>query len=629
MQEFYAADAGVEDGLWQIKNDKLSTLFASYPYDSYDYYTNYSYLLAPSASDHKINNKNVTVNITNVWIPSNIATPNPAVAKSIIENGTLIVTSSINSTGGQRRYEIKISYSWRDDDSNGTKLKIATIGAWLSGGFNYTSGSGNLSSYTSTCVPYCGGQAITWNMNNQNFKLSGQTSYPLVRTFNFNFTGPADQNPNAVSWITTTGVSAIPYSWDADTEPYKIKSTAGSTTTEAYVIKNELRKLGAAISGDYCAVGNTLMVNTTSINYRDRLYKGRNYIIQSSNPSAAGYIPPGATMEAAFLYWSGWIDFHIPSSSSVIANLKYSNDTSPDKHVLINNAKVNNVSFGITNNMTNITASKWQVEEDSGTGWGGGTGTNDTWSYACFADVTSLVRGFIAAGQVASNGAGTYNLSHIPKPRTDYPNYNFTFNGTSEKTGYPLGTPASDHSSTRYQYAYAGWSLVIIYSSPETKGHQLYIYGVQTGDFAFINGQATNGEEVNIPISGFLAPDNTTGSHLTCFVGEGDDQYGCNSGCGSGCTIGEADYLKVNGNFLNDGIRGPCNVWNSYSNVLGGTAVNGIDIDDFDMSGCINPDDTSAVVTLGSDFDIYNVVYIVLSFRSLITTGGTISYLVR
>jgi hypothetical protein len=623
VQEFYAADAGVEDGLWQIKNDKLSTLFANYT--PYNYTANYSYPVAPNASGHEINAKNVTVNITNVWIPSNIPTPNPAVAESIIENGTLIVTSSINSTGGQRRYQIKVSYSWRDDDQNGTKLKIATIGAWLSGGFNYTSGSGNLSSYTSTCVPYCGGQAITWNLNNQTFKLSGQTGYPLVRTFNFNFTGPADQNPNAISWITTTGVSAIPYSWDADTEPYRIGSTAGSTTTEAYVIKNELRKLGAAISGDYCAVGNTLLEATTDIEYRDRLYKGHSYTIQSSNPSAACYIPPGATMEAAFLYWSGWIDWHYPGSYSGINALKYSSDTTPDKHILVNQtAKVNKVSFGIPGNMTNITVGTWQVEPNSG------AGTEDTWSYACFADVTSLVRGFIAAGAVSSNGAGTYNLSHIPQARnTSESQYSFSFYGGGT-TGYPLGTPAPTRfPDTRYQYAYAGWSLVIIYSSPETKGHQLYIYGVQTGDFAFINGQASGGGEVvNIPISGFLAPDDTTGSHLTCFVGEGDDQYGCNSGCGSGCTIGQADYLKVNGHFLSDGIRGPCNVWNSYSNVLGSTAVNGIDIDDFDMSSCINPDDTSAVVTVGSDYDIYNVVYIILSFRSLITTGGTISYLI-
>jgi hypothetical protein len=625
VQEFYAADAGVEDGLWQIKYDKLSTLFPSY--NPYDYNTNYSYLLAPNASAHEMNAKNVTVNITNVWIPSNIPTPNPAVATSIIENGTLIVTGKVISyPGGQRGYEIKISYSWQDDDSNGTRLKIATIGAWLSGGFNYTSGSGNLSSYTSTCVPYCGGQAITWNLNNQTFKLS--TGYPLVRTFNFNFTGPANQNPNAVSWITTTGVSAIPYSWDADTEPYRIESTAGSTTDEAYVIKNELRKLGAAISGDYCAVGNTLMAATTDIEYRDRLYKVRSATIQSSNPSAAGYIPPGATMEAAFLYWSGWIDWHYPSSSSGIGKLKYSNDTSPDKHILVNQtAKVDRVSFGIPGNMTNITAGTWQVEPNSGT-----SGTEDTWSYACFADVTSLVRGFIAAGGVSSNGAGTYNLSHIPKARnTSESQYSFSFYGSgSGTTGYPLGTPASCTSwgCERYQYAYAGWSLIIIYSSPETKGHQLYIYGVQTGDFAFINGLAD--EKLNITISGFLAPADPTGSHMTCFVGEGDAHYGCSSPCGSSSRpSGGSDYIELNGHRLSDGICSNCNVWNSYSNVLGGTAVNGIDIDDFDMSGWIGSRSTTAVVTVGSDFEIYNVIYIILSFRSEITTGGTISYLIR
>jgi hypothetical protein len=36
-----------------------------------------------------------------------------------------------------------------------------------------------------------------------------------------------------------------------------------------------------------------------------------------------------------------------------------------------------------------------------------------------------------------------------------------------------------------------------------------------------------------------------------------------------------------------------------------------------------------AQITVGSDYDIYNVVYIILSFRSEITTGGTINYLIR
>jgi hypothetical protein len=282
--------------------------------------------------------------------------------------------------------------------------------------------------------------------------------------------------------------------------------------------------------------------------------------------------------------------------------------------------------------MTDIIADKWQVKENggSGSGWGDLTGTNDTWSYACFADVTPMVKGFIDADEVDSNGAGEYTLGHaVVEPRAGHPGYSFTLYDTADSTGYPLGTPARKYSSwwypaSRYKYAYAGWSLVIIYTSPETKGHQLYIYGVQTDDFAFVNGQASGGEELTIPVSGFLAPDDTSGSHLTCFVGEGDEMYGCNHP-GSN----DNDWIKVNDVPLDDGIYDACNVWNSYSNALDDPTVNGIDIDTFDMSSCIDAGDTSAEVKVGSTYDIYNVVYIILSFRSEITTGGTISYLIR
>jgi len=442
-----------------------------------------------------------------------------------------------------------------------------------------------------------------------------------------------------VSYVAPVNFASTSYTWGADVKVYKITSTATDpetgkqTTVESYTSKVELRKLGSAISGDYVASGNTLMVATTHIEYRDTLYEQSSCTFQSSNPSAPGYIPPDATVGAAFVYWSGWIDWHYPgSSSSGITALKYSSDTSPDKHILVSQtAKVDTVDFGVAGSMATVTAGKCQVEENSGSGWGTNTGTADTWSYACFADVTSLVRDFIAAGGTSSNGAGMYALSQIPENRSGTESqYSFSFSDTGETTGYPLGTPAPPRSpATRYQYAYAGWSLVIIYTSPETKGHQLYAYGVQTGDFAFINGQASGGDEVNIPISGFLAPDDTTGSHMTCFVGEGDAHYGCKCGACTDVKHTGDDYLEVNGNGLSDGICCACNVWNSYSNVLGGTAVNGVDIDDFDMSSCIKPYDSSATVTVGSKYDIYNVVYIFLSFRSSITTGGTLSYLIK
>ena len=631
LQEFYAADAGVEDGLWRIKNDKLSG------YDEYAFSTSYTYDLPA-----EINNENVTVNITNVWIPSNVAPPNPAVAESIIENGTLIVTGKvITFSGGERGYEIKISYSYQSDDPNGEKLYVDKIGVWLSGGFHYVPGGlGNLSSYDSSpdVNAHCGGEAIVWDVN-QAFKLSGQTGNPLVRTFNFQFTGPADQNPQAVSWIETNVVGDLSLSWDADSKPYRIESTAGSTTTEAYVIKNELRKLGSAISGDYFATGNSLIGYSSTDKYRNRLYKKSEATIVTDEDGING-IPSDATVEAVYLYWTGWIDYRYRYYSwgwreGTINALKYpANPTAENLTKLVNQtAKVDRVEFGIAGNMTEITADAWQIDP----------ATLDpvfygSWSYCCFADVTSLVKGAIEAEEIETNGAATYTLGHSNavinqhRPESQYYYFDF-YNGGGDATGYPLGTPALKQSGLLYQFSHAGWSLIIIYSSPETTGHQLYLYdiGNPSFDLTYAWGPSNPPSGIDNPdfdgdgepgghISGFLVPEPIAGediaAKLTVFVGEGDSFI-------------TGDQLKVNGYAMSNAVSPSNNVWNSQSP---GLAVPGVDIDTFYIEwndGIIESGDTSAQVDLPTQSDGFNLLYIILSFRSETTTGGTISYLIR
>jgi hypothetical protein len=41
------------------------------------------------------------------------------------------------------------------------------------------------------------------------------------------------------------------------------------------------------------------------------------------------------------------------------------------------------------------------------------------------------------------------------------------------------------------------------------------------------------------------------------------------------------------------------------------------------------PGDTSAHIDISTQVDIWNLVYVVLSFRSATTTGGNLNYLVR
>jgi hypothetical protein len=197
------------------------------------------------------------------------------------------------------------------------------------------------------------------------------------------------------------------------------------------------------------------------------------------------------------------------------------------------------------------------------------------------------------------------------------------------------------------EWAYAGWSLVIIYSSSNTKGHQLYLYD----DFVYsgMNRNVDFDSDGNAggTISGFFVPepirDPYTGqisenisARMTCFVGEGDGgAYGY-----------PGDYIAIkrldNTMFtkLWDGITtsgnsqaSPNNVWNSQSL---GMSAQGVDVDTFYVywgnpvsSGVLQPGDTSIKIDMYTQTDSWNLVYIILSFRSATTTGGTATYLIR
>ena len=64
--ELYAADSGIEDGLWRIKYDYLGPT-----YDIYDFTTNWTYPTDP------VNGQSANVTIQNVWIPSNVTLDRP------------------------------------------------------------------------------------------------------------------------------------------------------------------------------------------------------------------------------------------------------------------------------------------------------------------------------------------------------------------------------------------------------------------------------------------------------------------------------------------------------------------------------------------------------------------------
>jgi hypothetical protein len=330
--ELYAADAGIEDGLWQVKNDKVATKFPTY--EPYDYYErsgdNWTYPLAEI-----VNGQNVTVNIKNMWMPMGLAVPSAASA-NITLKGTagnppkLIMTGTVidvptGSTPGS--YRIKIEYS---DPQN---LLINTLGIWLPPGFTYVAGSNNLDDpanpgqkiYSSESLSaYKSGQAVVWTFANYPFGLDASHHFPGVNpaaspmesTITFQFNGTTGGKPAAVAWINTNldlG-GGITYTWDGDKQIYEITSTAGNTTIDGYTIKSELREMAAAIEGDYYATGNTLMrdAHPDSYHIRDTWlssdHSSSNNIPAESPTGAGNGVPQDAEVEFAYLYWTSWWD---------------------------------------------------------------------------------------------------------------------------------------------------------------------------------------------------------------------------------------------------------------------------------------------------------------------------------
>lgn len=111
VDDIYAADAGIENALWQIKYDHLDeSLTTPTAYDPYDYTTAWNYFLS-----EQVNARDVKVIIDNVWVPdpNDIPVPSSSEAKAIIESLKLVVTGTV--TEGTT-YKIKISYLKEETD---------------------------------------------------------------------------------------------------------------------------------------------------------------------------------------------------------------------------------------------------------------------------------------------------------------------------------------------------------------------------------------------------------------------------------------------------------------------------------------------------------------------------------
>ncbi|HXX59478.1 MAG TPA: hypothetical protein VEI27_02235, partial [Dehalococcoidales bacterium] len=299
-QEKLAADAGLNDAIWEVKYDRLSAILRNPDYDEYDYTTQWQYTMGES-----VNGIAPQITVQNAWIPRNVTPLSSSQGRSIIENNKLLVSGS---SPDQNSYQIKVTFypgSGENDD-----LCINTLGVWLPLGYTYVAHSSNLEAdihavYYSVPVvsAYDGGQSVVWSFNHvpfYHFPGVGLNDVPMVCNITFGIVSTETQTPAAISWTTTQGVSDVPMSWDIDTRVYHITSTAGGTQVDAYFDKCEIRKMGGAIAGDYVAAGNSLMLDT------DHDIHGVRDQLLSSSSSSITTIPQDATVVASYLYWSGW-----------------------------------------------------------------------------------------------------------------------------------------------------------------------------------------------------------------------------------------------------------------------------------------------------------------------------------
>ena len=228
--DFYSADSGVEDALWQIKNDHLKTLIPAYDIYGFDQPTtdHPSGLHYDYPSPLNVNNQDVNVTVDNVWIPATISSGNAVSLTpggmglsltdlhNIVEDARLVVAGSVSGTS---QYKIALSYNSEGSDP---ALYVSQIGVWIPPRFTYDTGTSNLENIASphtgdrpsstTVSAYAGGTIVVWNWTSPKLfsalctDLSGVSTPPNMKmAVTLNFTAQTTgATPNMVPWIYTT-----------------------------------------------------------------------------------------------------------------------------------------------------------------------------------------------------------------------------------------------------------------------------------------------------------------------------------------------------------------------------------------------------------------------------------------
>ncbi len=330
--EIYTADSGIDDGLWRIKYDFMGT-----DYNPYDFETEFPY------ETEDLNGMAANFTIQNIWFPSDVQITDPSEpgyidmspeeTKAMIESGKLVVIGTAGATSLQP-FHIKIEYT----PDFGENLTVKSLGVWLPQGFEYITDNCSLfdGGFAEECYPddivtaeAPGGTTVVWSYD-EPYPLFTDFVYdpenpevldeiPLSFNFDFGYTLPpgVTKPPLAVAWITTDMESGalgypvdnpVPVSWDVDTRYYRIISTAGDTMVETHSSKSEMRQMGDAMSGDYVAIGGSLLSDDLhpwgDMGKRETWHRPSSFDL--NDPTDNVSIPDNADAVYAFLYWSGW-----------------------------------------------------------------------------------------------------------------------------------------------------------------------------------------------------------------------------------------------------------------------------------------------------------------------------------
>ena len=422
---FYAADAGIQDGLWCVSSGDYADDRPGWKgtWDESVYSSDPLSYSVPA-----VNGCDVTVTIRPVWLLSGVEEPS-ATQQRTPNTGLSTVTSPLG--GGKLQVVIIM------DTALQSTTKIKRIGVWIPEGCQYTMGSSDLEKLDHGNAAYCVPTVSDWkNGHKIVFEYATPvsfTSLPNVTVkrmvLSFSYTGTASPT-GAWSWCRANINSSTDYylGWSADIKIFQVESSATdpatgvSTTVVAGQMTNESVGTYLAYYGDYSVTGNALLRDKDNNDFRETAYL--------SSPGEITGIPDSATARKVLLYWSGFKYYPQNVSSYSDAALLALADT----------YGVTQVSLKVKVGTTTWTAPDPIVAEDVQVLKGTLGGSPDGWVYSCSADITDLVKNQFGDEYV---GNATYTIGHAeltesstPLPSTQ--NMNGIW-GTSESNIFMVG----------------------------------------------------------------------------------------------------------------------------------------------------------------------------------------------